>query len=173
MRLLKTSLILLFVVACNTPKATYDYDQQVNFSQYSNYELFPDFQSGLSQLDENRLIRSLEANMETKGFSKSSDAGIYVNIYTETYQRDNRSRVGLGIGGGGGNVGVGVSGGIPVGEMDSYLQLTFDFIDAKNDALIWQAVVDSPFNFDGSPEQRQTAFDKIVEKALSGYPPKK
>ncbi|TBW27413.1 DUF4136 domain-containing protein [Gramella sp. KN1008] len=173
MRLLKYSFFLLFLAACNTPQAVYDYDQQVNFSNYSTYALFPEFQSGLSQLDESRLIQSLNNKMQAKGFSKADDAGIYVNVYTERFEQDNRSRVGVGIGGGGGNVGVGVSGGIPVGQMDTYLKLTFDFIDVEKDALVWQAVVESPFNINAAPEQRQERFDKIVEKALAGYPPKK
>ncbi|MCG9970119.1 DUF4136 domain-containing protein [Christiangramia crocea] len=173
MRLLKYSLFLLFLAACNAPQAVYDYDQQVNFSQYSTYALFPEFQSGLSQLDESRLIESLHNKMQAKGFSKSEDPGIYVNVYTERFEQDNRSRVGVGIGGGGGNVGVGVSGGIPVGQMDTYLKLSFDFIDVEKDALVWQAVVESPFNINAEPQERQERFDKIVEKALAGYPPEK
>ncbi|MCM8567785.1 DUF4136 domain-containing protein [Gramella jeungdoensis] len=173
MRLLKYSFFLLLLTACNSPRAVYDYDQQVNFSNYSNYALFPEFQSGLSQLDEGRLIESLKKEMQVKGFSESQDPGIYVNVYTERFEQDNRSRVGVGIGGGGGNVGVGVSGGIPVGQMDTYMKLTFDFIDVEKDTLIWQAVVESPFNINADPQERQERFDKIVEKALEGYPPKK
>lgn len=165
--------IILFFIACNSPRAVYDYDQQVNFQQYKTYALFPDFKSGLSQLDEQRLIRSVDNQMQDKGFTRSAEPGIYVNVYTEEYQQDNRSRVGIGVGGGGGNVGVGVSGGIPVGTLDSYLKLTFDFIDVEKDNLVWQAIVESPFDFNASPESRQSQFDKIVGKALEGYPPKK
>lgn len=173
MRLLRYSFIFLFLAACNSPKAVYDYDQQVNFNQYTTYSLFPDLQTGLSQLDESRLIESLNRAMKEKGISNSEDPGFYVNVYTKRFEQDNRSRVGVGIGGGGGNVGVGVSGGIPVGQMDSYLELTFDFIDVKSDALIWQAIVESPFNVNAKPQERQEKFDKIVAKALEAYPPEK
>ena len=173
MRLIKYSILLIFVTACNSPQAVYDYDQQVNFEQYSTYSIFPDFQTGLSQLDDSRLIESLKTAMQQKAFSVSDDPGIYVNVYTQQYEQDNRSRVGVGLGGGGGNVGVGVSGGIPVGEMDTYLKLTFDFIDVEKDMLVWQAIVESPFNFNADPQKRKERFDKIVAKALEGYPPKK
>jgi len=172
MRFLKYSFLLLFIAACNSPKAVYDYDQKVDFSQYSNYSLFPDLQTGVSQLDESRLLESLQAGLNEKGLIKSEDPGIYVNVYTKSYEQDNRSRLGVGIGGGGGNVGVGVSGGIPVGQMDTYLELTFDFIDVKNDALIWQAVVESPFKVNAKPQARKEQFDRIVSEALKGYPPK-
>jgi len=173
MRLLKYSFLLLFIAACNSPKAFYDYDQQVNFNQYTTYSLFPNLQTGLSQLDESRLVNSLKQAMAEEGLSNSENPGIYVNVYTKEFQQDNRNRVGVGIGGGGGNVGVGVSGGIPIGQMDTYLELTFDFIDVEKDVLVWQAVVESSFNANAKPEARQEKFDKIVAKALEGYPPEK
>ena len=171
MKISKYMVLLLFVASCNAPTAVYDYDQKINFQNYSSYAFFPEFRTGLSQLDESRLMTSLESQLSAKGLSQSENAGIYVNVYTEEYQQDNRSRIGVGLGGGGRNGGVGVSGGIPIGQMDSYLRLTFDFIDKENDALIWQAVVDSPFNFNAEPALRQERFDKIVAKALEGYPP--
>lgn len=173
MKLFKYSILIIFIAACNSLQAVYDYDQQVNFDQYSTYSLFPEFQTGLSQLDDSRLRESLKSGLEQEGFSKSDAPAIYVNVYTEKYEQDNRSRVGVGIGGGGGNVGVGVSGGLPVGQMDTYLKLTFDFIDVKKDVLVWQAIVESPFNFNADPLKRQERFNKIVSEALKGYPPKK
>ncbi len=173
MRILKNSIIILFLAACNSPQAVYDYDQKVNFDQYSTYSLFPEFETGLSQLDESRLTTSLRSAMQLENFSVSEDPEIYVNVYTQEYQQDNRSRVGVGIGGGGGNVGVGVSGGLPVGRMNTYLKLTFDFIDVKKDMLVWQAIVESPFEFGAEPQVKQDQLDKIVAKALKGYPPKK
>lgn len=173
MRALPILLVFLFLLSCNAPQAVYDYDQEINFSNYSTYALFPDFQSGLSQLDEKRLLASLENQLQQKGFSVSSEADMYVNVYTDEFQEQSRNSLGVGVGGGGRNVGVGVSGGIPLGGPETYLQITFDFIDVKADSLIWQAVVESKFNPDASPQQRQAQFEKIVQKALEGYPPKK
>lgn len=172
MKVLKLLVIVFFLGSCNAPQAVYDYDEEVNFQDYSTYAYFPEFQTGLNQLDEKRLKKSFENAIEQKGFSVSEDAEMYVNIYTEEYQEQSRDNLGVGVGGGGGNVGVGVSGGIPLGGPDYYLQITFDFIDVEEDALIWQAVVDSKFNPDASPENRQAQFDKIVKKALERYPPK-
>ncbi|MFD1096838.1 DUF4136 domain-containing protein [Salegentibacter chungangensis] len=173
MKIFKTLLICLVLASCNAPSAVYDYDRKVNFSQYSTYSLFPDFRSGLSQLDEGRLIESLDSALKSKGFSRGDDAGIYVNVYSEEFIQNSGNRVGVGIGGSGRNVGVGVSGGFPLGGPDTYLRLTFDFIDVEDDSLIWQAVVESRFDKNASPEERSAVFDKIVKKALEGYPPKK
>lgn len=173
MKISRILLICLVFTSCNSPRAVYDYDRQANFNKYSSYALFPDFKTGLSQLDEGRLIESLDKVMKTEGFSSSDKPDIYVNVYTEEFMQNSGNRLGVGVGGSGRNVGVGVSGGIPLGGPDTYLRLTFDFIDVKDDSLVWQAVVESQFNKGASPEERAAAFDVIVKKALEGYPPKK
>lgn len=172
MKLLRIFLFCLLISSCNSPRAVYDYDQQAEFSQYNTYNIFPEFNSGLSQLDERRLLSSLENALQEENLSEAANPDLYLNVYTEEFREPSRNSLGVGVGGGGGNVGVGVSGGIPIGGPETYLKLTFDLIDARNDALVWQAVVESPFDLNASPEKRQKRFDKIVQKALEGYPPK-
>lgn len=172
MPLFKILFLCLFIFSCNPPRAAYDYDQQATFDKYTTYSIYPGFDSGLSQLDERRLLSSLERGLQNEGFSVSNIPNLYVNVYSEEYQEQSRNNLGIGVGGGGGNVGVGVSGGIPLGGSKTFLKLTFDFIDVQDDALVWQAVVESKFDPDAGPEKRQAKFDKIVEKALNGYPPK-
>ncbi|MBZ9728446.1 DUF4136 domain-containing protein [Salegentibacter sp. JZCK2] len=172
MKLIKLLFVFALLSSCNAPKAIYDYDDTVNFNTYNTYQLFPDFQSGLSQLDETRLITSLKNGMEVQGLSNSEEPGIYVNVYSREFMDQNRSNVGIGIGGGGRHGGVGVSGGIPMENNSVVLEVTIDFIDVAEDSLVWQSVVESKFNPNASPEQRRAMFDKIVKKALEGYPPK-
>ncbi len=173
MKLIKLLFVFAIISSCNTPKAVYDYDDTVSFNNYKTYQLFPDFQSGLSQLDETRLIASLKNGMENEGFSTSEEPGVYVNVYSREFMDQNRTSIGVGIGGGGRSGGVGVSGGIPIENNSVILEVTIDFIDVTEDSLIWQAVVESKFNPNSSPEERRVMFDKMVQKALEGYPPKK
>lgn len=173
---MKYFLIFLFtlaLVACSGPRAVYDYDPAVNFN-YSAVSIYPELQTGLSQLDENRLLNSVEGVLQQKPIAYSeSSPELYLNIYTEEYREPSRSNFGIGIGGTGRNVGVGVSGGIPVGGPDTFLKLTFDLIDIERDELVWQAEVTSKFNANANPEQRQKLMDKVVQKAFKNYPPKK
>lgn len=166
-------LFFLILTSCNAPQAVYDYDQQVNFSQYQTFDIYPDLLTGLSQLDEERLIKSARHQLQNKSLSHSANPDLYLNIYSEEYRQQSDSRLGIGVGGGSRNVGVGVSGGIPLGGPETYLRLTFDLIDAKTDALVWQAVVESSFDLNASPAERQRRFDQIVQKALANYPPKR
>ncbi|SDL47930.1 protein of unknown function [Salinimicrobium catena] len=173
MKFIPFLLFFLILTSCNAPQAVYDYDQQINFSQYQTFDIYPDLRTGLSQLDEERLIKSARHQLQNKSLSHSTNPDLYLNIYSEEYRQQSDSRLGIGVGGGSRNVGVGVSGGIPLGGPETYLRLTFDLIDAKTDALVWQAVVESSFDLNASPTERQKRFDQIVQKALAGYPPKR
>lgn len=173
MRTLKFIFLFLLIVSCSGPRAVYDYDQKANFNSYRTYSIYPELRTGLSQLDERRLISSLQNALLEEDLSEGTDPDILVNVYSEEFREPSRNSLGVGVGGSGRNVGVGVSGGIPIGGPETYLRLTFDFIDADTDALVWQSVVESPFDLNASPEQRQASFDRIVAKALKGYPPKK
>jgi hypothetical protein len=173
MRSIPFFLVFLILTSCNAPQAVYDYDQQINFSQYQTYDIYPDLLTGLSQLDEERLIKSARQQLQEKSLSHSDNPDLFLNIYSEEFRQQSDSRLGIGVGGGSRNVGVGVSGGIPLGGPETYLRLTFDLIDADTDALVWQAVVESSFDLNASPAERQKRFDQIVQKALVGYPPKR
>lgn len=173
MKRIKYILPLLVVFACNSPQAVYDYDEKVTFSNINTYQIYPDLVSNLNQLDEQRLTAVLAEELAKEGFSLSENPQIYVNFHTAEYQTASSNSLGIGVGGTGRNVGVGVSGGIPLGGPDNYYQITFDFIDAQSDSLIWQAIVDAKFNKDTSPQKREERLREIVQKALKGFPPKK
>jgi len=173
MKIFKFLLLLLIVTSCNVPRATYDYDQKMEFTSINTYQIYPDLKSNLSQLDEQRMINVLNSEMNEINFSSSEIPDVYLNFYSTSYEEPSRNNIGIGVGGSGRNVGVGVSGGIPLGGSNTYLRVTFDFINVKTDVLIWQAIVDSPFARNGSPEDRENQLRAIVQKALEGYPPNK
>ncbi|MCY2688312.1 DUF4136 domain-containing protein [Salinimicrobium sp. TH3] len=173
MKTFKLLLICTLIYSCGGPRAVYDYDEQANFNSYSSIALYPETRTGLSELDEKRLLSSVENFLASQNLAATGEPDLYLNVYTEQYQEPSRTNVGVGIGGTGRNVGVGVSGGIPLGGPETFLRLTFDLIDGENDALVWQAIVDSKFDFDWRPEEREQHFAKIVEEAMAGYPPKK
>ncbi len=173
MKYLKYLLLLFIISACNAPRASYDYVQNMEFNSINTFQIYPDLKSNLSQLDEQRMLDVLNSEMNKIGFTSSESPDVYLNFYSSSYKESSRNNIGIGVGGTGRNVGVGVSGGIPLGGSNTYLRVTFDFINAKNDSLIWQAIVDSPFDLNGTPMQREEQLRAMVQKALKGYPPNK
>ena len=164
-------LLLLLITSCVTIHVNYDYDKQTNFSKYKTYNYYSDLETGLSELDTKRLLNILDAKMEAKGFSLSETPDFFINIQSSEYQKAQRNTVGVGLGGSGRNVGGGISIGLPIGQAKMSRQIIIDFVDENAKGLFWQAVSESSFNPNASPEKREEILNAIVEKIFSQYPP--
>ncbi len=171
MKYFKLLLLLLLISSCSSIRVNYDYDKQANFTKYKTYNYYSDLETGLSELDTKRLLDALDIKMQSKGFSLSETPDFYINIQSSEYQNEQRSNIGVGVGGGRRHVGGGLSIGVPIGQSKMGRQIIFDFIDENGKGLFWQAVSESGFNQNASPEKREAVFKAIIEKVLLQYPP--
>jgi len=173
MKNLQTLLILVLMVSCAPIRVTYDYEKTTDFSKYKTYNYYADINSGLSELDTNRLMDALDASLQAKGFTLAENPDFFIDIKSSEYHDNQRSSVGVGLGGGGRHVGGGVSIGIPIGQSNVNRQIQFDFVDEKAHGLFWQALSESSYNPNASPETREARLRDITNKVISGFPPKK
>jgi len=172
MRYLTSILLVLIVVSCSSVRVNYDYDKDIDFSSYSTYNYYADMQSGLSQLDERRLLRALDSTLKTRGYRLAEEPEIFINIISDEYQGAPNNNVGVGIGGTGRNVGGGISVGLPLGGPNLQRSIQFDLVDAQRDALVWQAVAESGLKENVSPSVREDRLRALVKKVFSKFPPK-
>ena len=171
---MKHFLILLSIItfiSCGSTKVAYDYDEQIDFSQYKTYNFMTDMDSGLSQLDLNRLLDATEAVLQSKGFTKSETPDLLINIIADQYEDVQRNSVGVGIGGGSYGGGVSVGAGFPLGGNKNHQTITLDLVDAQKDILVWQAVSDSNVAVNANPQERVSYFTKIANKIFEEFPP--
>lgn len=164
--------VLVLLVSCNAVRVNYDYDPNTDFSSYATYDYFIDMETGLSQLDEKRLLRVLDSTLQSRGYLLSGEPDFLVNIMSEEYQGGPQNNVGVGLGGTNRNVGGGISIGIPVGNTQWERRIQFDFVDAQKNVLFWQGVAQSGFRENASPLVREEQLRKVVEKVFSKFPPK-
>lgn len=164
---------LLIFIGCASTKVSYDYDSQVNFNDYKTFNFFEDAGKGLNELDRNRVEYELQAALEVKGMRLAETPDLYINIISNEQASVNRNRIGIGIGSGGRNVGFGISGGIPIESRKINQQVTIDFVESEKNQLIWQGIANSELNEKTSPEERRAYYQKLIQKILSNYPPKK
>lgn len=164
-------LALIGVFSCASPKYFQDYDRQADFSTYKTYAFYTEMDTGLSDLDEDRLLAAIDSVLQGKGLEKSTNPDFKINFYADYFETPSRNSLGIGIGGGGGNVGVGVSGGIPIGGIKSYLNLTLEFIEHPSNVLFWQGVAEARFNPNMAPGQRSAYFHTLAAGVLENYPP--
>lgn len=172
MKLLSIIAATLFLVSCGATVAV-DYDQKVDFSTYHSYNFYPSIDSGLSALDDTRIMKIADSLLQERGFIKSDNPQLYVNFFARESVSNSRNTIGIGIGSGGGNLGVGVSGGIPIGGRVVNQQLTLDFIDVQKDDLVWQAVAEGEMKERATPEQKEAYYLATIQKILKKYPPKR
>lgn len=173
MRLIKILCLLLLVSSCAPIYVNYDYETNHDFSKYKTYNYYSDLETGLSAFDQKRLIAQLDEALNTQGFSVSDTPDFYINITSSQHEEVHRSSVSVGAGTGGRNVGGGISVGFPVGAAKMNRQIIIDFHDENGIGLFWQAVAQSTYNPNASPEKRETNLKAIVTKVLKGFPPKK
>lgn len=166
-------LLVFLVTSCAPIYVTYDYEKQADFSKYKTYNYYADLETGLSEFDTNRLLDVLDEGLKAKGLTLSETPDFFIDITSTEFQGTQRNTVGVGIGGSGRNVGGGVSIGIPMGQSGVNRQIVFDFRDEDGIGLFWQAVSESKYNPNSTPEIKETRFRAIVEKVLKGFPPKK
>ena len=172
MKFVKTLAILFLVASCAPIYVNYDYEKGTDFTKYKSYNYYADMNTGLSELDTKRLLNALDEQLQAKGFALSDTPDFFIDIKSTEFQGAQRQTVGVGVGGGGGNVGGGISIGLPLGQAQVTRQITVDFVDENIKQLYWQAVSESSFNPNSSPEKREARLSAIVAKILKKYPPK-
>ncbi|WP_282149114.1 DUF4136 domain-containing protein [Algibacter lectus] len=172
MKFVKTLAILFLVASCAPIYVNYDYEKGTDFTKYKSYNYYADMKTGLSELDIKRLLNALDEQLQAKGFALSDTPDFFIDIKSTEFQGAQRQTVGVGVGGGGGNVGGGISIGLPLGQAQVTRQITVDFVDENIKQLYWQAVSESSFNPNSSPEKREARLSAIVAKILKKYPPK-
>ncbi|MDF4202085.1 DUF4136 domain-containing protein [Maribacter sp. SA7] len=172
MRIFLLSVVFIVLTSCGAAKVNYDYDDQTDFTAYSTYNYFGDMETGLSELDEKRLMDALDATLGEKGFMFAEEPDMFINIKSSVYRdQASGSNVGVGLGGGNRGIGGGVSIGIPVGGPKMTRQLQIDFVDSNKDMLIWQAISESPFREGDTPQEKSEKLQAVVDKIFSKYPP--
>lgn len=172
MKFLKSLSLFFLIVSCSPIYVNYDYETKHDFTKYKTYNYYSDIETGLSELDTERLLTALDENMTLKGLALSSTPDFYVNITSVEYHEARSSSVGVGVGGGGGNVGGGISVNIPVGKENVNRKIVFDFVEENGIGLFWQAISEAKFDVSAKPEQREAQLKAIVNKVMEGFPPK-
>ena len=173
MQFLKIIILTVLIVSCAPIRVSYDYDRAANFNTYKTYQYYSNLDTGLSDLDTKRLLNIIDAKMETKGYHLSENPDFFIDIKSTTIQNTQRQTVGIGIGGTGRNVGGGLSVGLPIGQANINRQIIIEFVDENKKQLFWQAISETSFRPNATPEKREAQFNAIIDKVLAGYPPEK
>lgn len=176
--------ILIVVTSCASIKVAADYDKNANFTEFKTFAFFKNGidKAEISDLDKRRILRAIEAELLSKGFTKSENPDLLVSLFTKSNQRvdvynnswglNNWGWGGFGPWGGFGGFGPGWGWGWnqqPAVSTNTEGVLFIDLIDAKKKELIWQGMGTGFLsrNMDKKEERIKEFVSSIMEK----YPP--
>lgn len=160
-----TLMIAFMVTSCSTVRVTYDFDRATDFNVYKTYNFH---QKGIDKLevndlDKRRIISAIEEQMAAKGFTKSSNPDLYINVLASSKEKV--------------NIDNGYYGGYwgPYYGPSRVYQYTsgtiiIDIVDDKRNILIWQG---AGSGLDVSNlESKADQIPKAIEEILKNFPPK-
>ena len=154
-------------------KTVYDYDRNADFTKYKSYQLTTDdLEASVGQLNRERIITALENEMTAKGFSKSENPDMLVNVHIKSRQKVDATAT---TSGGYGRWGW--YGGYSTTHV-SYNEYTegtlfITFIDNEEQKIFWQGTGTKTLDENASPEKREQNITYSVKLILENYPPKK
>ena len=183
----KLAFLFFVVLACGVGSAfaqdvRYDFDKEKDFSKYKTYKWVeikdadqPD------QLTANRIVSAVDAELATKGMTKTEDEKADLYIGYQTALRSEKEftayNTGWGYGPGWGRGWYGYGGMATTTTYGStstvYIgQLDLSMYDSATKQLVWRGVASKTLDPKAKPEKKDKNVTKAVQKLLKNFPPK-
>lgn len=159
-------LCVILLTSCASVNVSTDYDKQATFDSYKTFAFYkPGIdQVKISDLDKKRILRAIEKEMLTKGFTTSETPDILININTTTEKNINVYNAGVGYGWGPWYGGVNRQ----VSSSTNGV-LYIDFINSADKQLVWQGRGSGYLTH--NTEKKDERTHEFVTKILEKYPP--
>lgn len=188
-------LVLFIATSCVSVKVASDYNASTNFNEYKTYAFYKKGieKADISDLDKRRILKAIEKELATRGFTKSENPDVLVNIFTKTTNRVNVRNNNFGWGawglwgpwgwgwGAGWGWGWGAWGPWAFGGgfgADDYqvtqseqATLFIDLIDADKKELAWQGVGTGTLRSAPNREKKEERIKEFVSEIMANYPP--
>jgi hypothetical protein len=162
---------VLLMTSCSSVRVASDYDKNADFNSYKTFAFFKTGidKAEISDLDKRRILRGIEAELITKGFTKSENPDILVSIFTKSREKisvynNNWGPYGYGWGwspwywNNNSQVSSSTEG-----------SLYIDLIDANKKELVWQGIGRGFIS--NSMKNKDERIKEFVMKIMEKYPP--
>ncbi|GMN11200.1 DUF4136 domain-containing protein [Croceitalea sp. MTPC9] len=183
-------LAVLFLSSCVSVRVVSDYDREKDFKEYKTYAFYKTGidKAQISDLDKKRILKAIDTEMSSRGFTKSQNPDILVSIFTKEREQvdvynNNFGWGGWGWGGFGWGgfgwggpwawgPGFGWGGGFgPNVSTRTEGSLYIDLIDTRNKELVWQGRGIGTLNNIKNIDKKEERIKEFVSQILEDYPP--
>ena len=145
---------------------TFDFDRSANFSRFKTYTWVRGTNLN-DQLNHQRIMRAVDAQLSARGFSKVDAAGNpdVLVAYHASFDKD------LQINAFGSGPRIGFRSGSARVEEIVVGTLAIDMMDAQSRDVVWRGMATKELDAAASPERRERNINKAAEKIFKNYPP--
>jgi hypothetical protein len=180
---MKTKLLFVLaiaLVACSSITTSYDYDKTVDFTKYKTYNFSDEAKKfGIQELNRARLLAAIDNEMTARGFTKSDNPDVLVDLMGKMEQKRTATATtsGGGMYGGYGYGRYGYGGGFSTTTInyDDYTEgtLFINVVDRGTEKIVWQGRGTKTLNENASPEKREANIKNGVAMIYQKFPIKK
>jgi hypothetical protein len=165
------------ITSCSSVKIAYDFDKQVDFTKYKTYAFTEEaLKIPLGDLDRDRLITAVETELAAKGFTKSDNPDVLIDMVITAKKRTEATATNTGgYGYGYGRYGFGGGFGTTQVSYNEYVDgtLIIDMVDKSTEKIAWQGRGTKTLDEDASASKRESNINYAVKQIFTNYPPKK
>src|SRR5690606_37055080 len=81
-------LALMLFASCSSVQVNTDYDSSVNFNEFKTYAFMKDGvdKINISDLDKKRILKAIDEELTAKGYTKSDNPDLVINLFTDAKQ---------------------------------------------------------------------------------------
>jgi len=166
-------LVLGMFSSCSSSfKVTTDHDSTVDFNKLTTYNFTEEsLELPINEFNRTRVLNAIEEQMSEKGFTKTDDPQILVNLHARA-ERKVEATANTNYYGGSYRYRYGGGFSTTSVNVNEYVEgtLFIDLIDNPEDLLIWQAICVG--TLDQSTKKMAQKIDDTIIKAFYKYPPK-
>lgn len=147
---------------------TYDFDRTANFSKLRTYSWVRGTNLN-DELNHNRIIRAVDAQLTARGFSKV-DAASNPDVLV-AYHASFDKNLEINASGFGGYRFAGPRSGTARVEEVVVGTLAIDLVDAHTKNIVWRGMATKELDAKANPEKKEKNINKAAEKIFRNYPP--
>lgn len=165
-------IFVLFLTSCTSIRVNADYDSRVDFTKYKTYAFYKNGidKVQVSELDKKRILRAIDDELTKKGYTKSENPDMLVNILTKEKERLNVNQFNMGWGyGWGWGWSPFYMGGNSMISSSTEGTLYIDLIDAQKKELIWEGEGIGSLTENRAKKEEQ--INEFVAKIIAQFPP--
>jgi hypothetical protein len=168
-------IIAFFAASCSSIKVTSDYDKTAGFASYKTYAYTEEAMSlPLDDLNKNRILAAVSSELAAKGFTKSDNPDVLINLNIKTEKQQTATATNSGGYGYGYRYGWGGGFSTTTINYDTYTDgtLFIDMIDASKKQLVWQGRGTKTIDENANAKKREENLNYAIKLIFATYPPK-